>query len=163
MAKATSIYNVLVTGQFNQVDLTQYGFNIHQDMSGPTGFPHLVLPSTNFFNPGGENAAENNTSWTLKDDFAFSHGPHALKFGADFRWWRSEKVNSRDGMPTFIFQDQNPYGSGNDVADLLLGIPLDYYQGAPSADRPRRNLFAAYFQDDFKLRSDLTPQYWVAL
>ncbi len=59
-------------------------------------------------------------------------------------------------MPTFLFLDQNPYGSGNDVADLLLGIPLDYYQGAPFADRPRRNLFAAYFQDDFKLRSDLT-------
>lgn len=145
-----------IDGQSSQVDLIQYGFNIHQDMSGSTGFPRIILPSTNYFNPGGEKEGGNYSVSTVKDDFAFSHGIHALKFGADFRWWRSDNVYSRDSMPTFIFLDQNPFGSGNEVADLLLGIPLNYSQGSDTSDRPRRNLFAAYIQDDFKLRSNLT-------
>lgn len=144
------------TGKLNNVDLTGYGFNISQDRSGLVGFPAVWLPTTGWFDPGGWTYDSEQTGWNLRNDLAFVRNNHSAKFGVDARWWRAKNFFTGNGQPWFTFLDQNPFGSSNETADLLLGIPFDYHQGSNIGDRPRRLLTSLYAQDDFKLKPNLS-------
>ncbi len=141
-------------GKLNGVDLTRQGYNIQT--SGPAGFPVVQLFNINRFDPGGYDVQYVNSVWSWKDDFSFSKASHALKTGAEVRWLRGTNFEGFWGQPSFSFSNLNPFGTGHDVADFLLGIPWSYSQGTDAANYPRRLFSAFYFQDDLKLRSNLT-------
>src|SRR5262249_14503219 len=56
----------------------------------------------------------------------------------------------------FTFSAATPNGTGNETANFLLGLPDSYSQSTGTEASPRRTFTAFYFQDDLKLRSDLT-------
>lgn len=141
-------------GKFREADLTQHGYNIRRQTAGPAGFPILSLWGTNWFDPGGWGFIFDNSVWSWRDDFALVKGTHALKVGTEIRWLRGTNFNNFS-TPTFSFFDFSPFGTGNEVADLLLGLPLDYSQGTDGESYPRRLISAFYIQDDLKLRSNL--------
>src|SRR5262249_47264396 len=139
-------------------NLRDAGFNITSDVN-------WGYPSMNFVNLGGffPSAPTFSTGfhyftptrlWTLKDDFAFSTGAHSLKMGFAVRSERDKQRSSP--IITFNFSDDNPQGTGNEAANFLLGLPTAYYQSAEMDSAPRRSFEAFYFQDDFRLSSDLT-------
>src|SRR4051794_9075823 len=103
---------------------------------------------------------ENRFQWA--DNVSWTHGSHAVKFGADIR---RQRFDTLKGTPFFgqeIFgatftSSSNASGSGLPLADFLLGYP-SFIQGTPMIDWGRqRSIYAGGFvQDDWKISRRLT-------
>ncbi len=130
-------------------------------------FPNIVFsPSgltsgSNTFTPigsGGPNLnIENN--YQMSDDLTRRLASHTLKMGADLRR-RQFDVNYGGGQTVFgsIFSASgDDAGSGNPLADFLLGYPSQV-TGSQLLDwaRLRDTYFGTYLQDDWKLNQKLT-------
>jgi hypothetical protein len=80
---------------------------------------------------------------------------HSFKVGVDYRRFSLGfflDLYARGGF-TFVGL------SGNPIADLLMGVPFVALRQSPSKDTVtamRTKLFSTYFQDDWKVTSDLT-------
>jgi outer membrane receptor protein involved in Fe transport len=95
-------------------------------------------------------------TYTVTDNLSIVRGNHALKFGGDYYLQLMNLVLISNGRGTFDF---NGSRTGNPFADFLLGLP-DVTQRQPplgplSSD-PRRTSSDWFFQDDWKLRHNLT-------
>lgn len=121
-------------------------------------------------------------NWQFADDLTLSGiGKHQFKFGADFRRLTSNpnfslfptgfqyyggpylSVSSDWSYtsPLDDFSGDMLYGTGgNDVADLLLGLPLDMYMGLQLTNPYTQSWEMDYYgQDTYKLTNRLTLNY----
>jgi len=121
-------------------------------------------------------------NWQLADNLILSGiGRHELKFGADFRRLTSNPNFSlfptgfqyyggaylsmtsdwSYTSPLDDFSGATLYGTGgNDVADLLLGLPLDHYMGLQLTNPYTHSWEMDYYaQDTFKVAPRLTLNY----
>jgi len=128
------------------------GFNISSTVYG---YPEVWLPNVQDFYTGGGRSLNQISLWTIKDDFATVKGRHSLKTGTALRIHRARTINDSSNLHA-QFSANNPYGTGNDIADFLLGLPNEYFQRAATSVSPRRILSGFYFQGDVKLRPDIT-------
>ena len=107
---------------------------------------------------GGPNLNIENT-YQISDDLTWRHVNHVFKMGADYRR-RQFDVNFGGGQTVFgsIFSaSSDDAGSGNPLADFLLGYPSQV-TGTQLLDwaRMRDSYAGAYFQDDWKVSTKLT-------
>ncbi len=103
---------------------------------------------------------ENRFQWA--DNVSWTHGRHAVKFGADVRRQRFDTVKGTPFFGQEIFgatfsSSSNAPGSGLPLADFLMGYP-SFIQGTPMLDWGRqRSIYAgAFLQDDWKITRNLT-------
>jgi hypothetical protein len=132
--------------------LRDTGFNITSNVNW--GYPSFTFVDTYRYSSTGLHYVNPTRLWTVKDDFGFIRGAHSFKMGVAIRAERDRSFGSPN--IEFQFSANNPNGTGNEVADFLLGLPASYSQSADSNLFPRRFFSAFYFQDDLKLRSNLT-------
>lgn len=114
--------------------------------------PFISVPGIATFN-GGLDGFPNFTfgwnSYQLYDDAFWTHGSHQFKFGFAMEYMRSNNL--------FHFFDNGRF-SFSSLSDFLQNAPQSFSGNVPSADSPRNlrsTLFGGYFQDDWKLRSNL--------
>ena len=118
------------------------------------------------------------SNFEYADNFSLSQiGKHDFKFGVDFRRLNSHPDFSLfptgfqfygfpfaniTGDPTFAFFDPNSFwgNGGSDIADLLLGAPLDVDIGL-QLTKPHTRTWELHFygQDSFRLTPRLTLNY----
>jgi hypothetical protein len=97
------------------------------------------------------------------DNVAWITGRHSFNFGLELRAYQYSFAANGNSSPNYSFNNfQTAYAvndntTGDPFASFLLGLP-NQEQVSISATNPRLNsyYFAAYVQDDFKLRRDLT-------
>ncbi|MGH9838655.1 MAG: carboxypeptidase regulatory-like domain-containing protein [Blastocatellia bacterium] len=100
-------------------------------------------------------------SWGIADTLSWSKGRHFLKFGADFRG-NQQNNQPRGNLPgTFNFtaaQTGIPGVNfiGHSFASFLLGEVNTANVGTPLVSGGRIYYYAAFVQDDFKFRRNLT-------
>ena len=140
-------------------------------MIGLTGFD-TTLRGTPEFNITGYRAIGNNTfrpnliksqTRLLSNENTWTHGKHAVKFGAQIFFLQSAIVNPQRAKGTITFDgrftERSPSqrgGSGDAMADLLLGFPREM-QGSNTVWMDLRAPFQHWFlQDDWKLTQKLT-------
>ncbi len=148
-------YRNAQTGKYQDVDLMRQGYNIHNVNSGPHGYPIVFLDS-NRFEPEGYLDTDHIAIYQWKDDFVVQRRRHGLKLGGDLRWSTGHVSNNEYCAPWYTFSAYNYAGSGNDLADFLLGIPSAYSQSTDSLSSGGRLMMSAYAQDDIKVRTGLT-------
>jgi outer membrane receptor protein involved in Fe transport len=109
---------------------------------------------------------QRDNSWNASDSFSLVHGRHTLKFGGSFIRFQFNYLQSnlRRGQYTytgvFTSVDGSGVGSGDPLADFLLGYPQDTERTLGSGQAYlRQNVSAAYFQDDWRL----TPRFTLNL
>ena len=126
---------------------TSYGF-----LPGKTSGNINISGLTNF--TGGLGAASPyHFHWTSiqgYDDLSYTLGRSSLRFGAGVELMRDNMISTADPNGVFTF---------NSLSDYLTNRPFSLTIAIPGTTSPRdlrQTLFAAYFQDDLRLRSNLT-------
>jgi hypothetical protein len=111
-------------------------------------------------------------NYQLADSLSWTHGNHSLKFGAEVRQSRMFLDSDNGPRGSFTFGANswtaalnpttgNPVaGTGNAVADFLLGYPLSM-SGAVGTSQTHFRFYTTnlYAQDDFKVSRSLTINY----
>jgi outer membrane receptor protein involved in Fe transport len=95
-------------------------------------------------------------TFSFADSVSIISGNHAFKVGGDFFAQTMNLVLISNGRGVFRFTGQR---TGNAFADFLLGLPAQTERQpplGPLSAHPRRNSFNAFFQDDWKVRPNLT-------
>jgi hypothetical protein len=118
-----------------------------------TQFPNLGLnigvPTLNTFQP--------NTTYAVSDVFSKSQGKHTWKFGGEFRYLQVNERNFANPNGGFTFDGTV---TGADFADYLLGATsttnAPYTQAAEQFLDSRTRYGGAFFQDSWKVKSNLT-------
>jgi hypothetical protein len=136
----------------------QLGIGVTPD--NPTG------PSRIDFNNGlvlgfsvqGPTTLINNT-FTYSDTLSWQKGNHGLKFGVSFSPYQNNTVYDFYVNGLFFFSGDpavGGIGSGNDLADFLLGLPDEYTQFGEAPSNIRSKSTYAFAQDEWKIRRNLT-------
>lgn len=100
--------------------------------------------------------------WDLSDNVSKSMGKHLLKFGFESMYLRLTTVSAQSGRGDFGFTGvftQNPQsraGTGNAIADLLLGVANTATTGTIAQGIERGHYYGGYIQDDWTVSSRLT-------
>lgn len=189
MANLTHVFSPTTTNEFvftlaryinpstltdpKAVDRTNLGFNVAglfghttsqiPNFQGPWGgaFPNIEEFSFDGgFNGNAFGATKRDPA--LYDNFTKVVGSHTLKAG--FYWDTSENIQSSGGLGVSDNGNYNlgwgPNGSGNVVADFLLGRTASYQQVSsfPTNDL-KFHQWSIYAQDSFKANRQLTLNY----
>ncbi|HVP45017.1 MAG TPA: carboxypeptidase regulatory-like domain-containing protein [Bryobacteraceae bacterium] len=107
--------------------------------------------------------------WQFSDGFSLTRGRHTFKTG--FQWMHYQVNYLQSNLPRgqYIFTGaftatgpNNTAASGDALADFLLGLPQVTNRTVGFAQSYlRQNTFAGYFQDDWRVRRDLTLNFGV--
>lgn len=138
---------------------TALGINITPDLSdGPPTISfgveglNLGIASSS---PG--KYADTTYSWT--DNLSWNTGRHNFKFGGQFAIVQNNGEFAYETNGSYTFSGptgSGGIGTGNDLADFLLGLPNNYgqYPNAFSAAHGRQ--YAGFGQDEWRVRPNLT-------
>jgi hypothetical protein len=122
--------------------------------------PHeATLSVSSGFSVGGPlsvNAILSPTTYQLGDDISLVRGAHQLAFGWTQYQYRSTTIGGVNSQGTFAF---NGSGTGNAMADFMLGRLGTLTQGGPNTLFTRKNFVALYAQDTWKVTRRLTANY----
>jgi Carboxypeptidase regulatory-like domain/TonB dependent receptor-like, beta-barrel len=139
------------------------GIGIPSDNPLYWGVPNLTI--TNINGVGEESDApfiNYDTTIQLLDNFSWTKGKHAYKFGGEYRRVRYNQIGGVVTRGRFNFDGRYtgssaPGSTGSAVADFLLGTMnnSEGQIGAPIANF-RSNYFALYLQDTWKITPKLT-------
>jgi hypothetical protein len=133
------------------------GIQITPDLTtGPTLLYFNETGLSIGFSPGGPTSYAN-TVYSYYDNLSWTKGRHNLKGGFFFSPYQNNTDYSFyvDGVYTF-YGPSTAVGSGTDLADFLFGLPDNYFQAAKALSNIRTHQYAGYFQDDWKVKKNLT-------
>jgi hypothetical protein len=137
---------------------TELGINIISDH--PTGPANLNFGSgmgIGFSVQGPTNLINNTFNW--QDTVSMIKGNHSFKFGGDYGAYQNNTVYDFYVNGEFTFSGSlaaGGIGSGNDLADFLLGQPDEYFQFGEAPSDIRSKSFSLFFQDEWRVRRNLS-------
>lgn len=97
----------------------------------------------------------------LIDNFSYTTGKHAYKWGVDIRRGHVENPFFFQNNGTFSFAGGGAFSTGNPGADFLLGFPDAYGQSSGGFIDARGWEYYSFIQDQWRLRSNLTFTYGI--
>jgi len=147
------------TGQPQHVRLpSSAGFdNIIPQRAAQADLPNISL--TGYFTIGGTTNGpqpRKDQTYQLTDNFSWTKGRHAIKFGYDgrkFQVW-NPFLARLDGA--FSFSKSGTYSTGDPSLDFLLGIPASYNQQSGSTIIAQAYEHYFYAQDQWRIKNNLT-------
>lgn len=89
------------------------------------------------------------------DVFSWTRGRHNWKFGGNFSAYQFNTAFDFIGNGEFVFQGAGGIGSGNDFADFLFGIPINYFQSPNARTNARTKFYAGFAQDEWRVKKNL--------
>jgi hypothetical protein len=93
--------------------------------------------------------------YQIRDDVSWTHGAHQFKFGGS--WALYKKVQQLFGQTQGGFSFNNSDFTGNNVANMLLGLPSSYQQLAVADSGYWNNVSTALWaQDNWRVNKRLT-------
>jgi hypothetical protein len=98
-------------------------------------------------------------TYQVSDNLSWVKGRHTVKVGFDMRRMEVENPFYYIHNGYFYFFGAGPYTTGDPEADFMLGIPDGYEQSSGGFIDARGREYYAYFQDQFKIRPNLTLTY----
>jgi len=129
----------------------QFAFNNSSQGIGYQGFS------------SGNNDRHVPNSLPISENLSWVTGRHSFQFGLEWRAYQYSDLPTGNTSPAYTFNNgqtsytQNDNSTGDPFASFLLGLPQkEFLSISSSFPRWNSNYFAAYVQDDFKLRRDLT-------
>ena len=162
------------------LDTQQAAF--HQDLAGQLGLTGLSGNPANFGLPyflvtnfstvtDAPNLPQlqRDNLWQLSDGFSFTRGRHTFKTGFQWMHYQVSYLQSSLSRGQYIFtgaftasDPSNSAATGDAFADFLLGLPQNTNRTVGFAQSYlRENIYAGYFQDDWRVTPGLTVNFGV--
>jgi len=140
-----------------QPTANQLGVAITPDQ--PTGPPIIGFLGTGTNigeSPQGPTTEVDNT-YALYDNLSWTHGRHNAKFGFYFSPYQNNTVYDFyvDGE-FFFYGPSTGVGSGEDLADFLMGLPDEFLQFGKAPSNIRSHQYAGFGQDAWKVSKRVT-------
>jgi hypothetical protein len=112
--------------------------------------------------PGGTRSGDHwaMTSLNVNDDLGWVRGSHQMTFGAGMLIGRFAEINHFASSGQFTFTGQRVPGALG-MADFMVGLPTQFFQGLPNSASTRQNSVNVYFTDSWKISSRLTFNFGV--
>jgi hypothetical protein len=99
-------------------------------------------------------------TYQLQDDFTKVRGTHTIKFGGNYHWDHIPIAQVNNGGNSF-FTFSSSTETGFDLANMLIGAPDYFAQGAPAALNLRNFYIGVYGEDSWRVTPNLTFNYGV--
>jgi Carboxypeptidase regulatory-like domain len=97
------------------------------------------------------------TTFAYSDMFSWVHGNHTLKFGASWTAVRERSTYTYQTNGAFEFGgSETGIGSGDDLADFLLGVPDYFYEYSKGVNGEQQKQTTAFAEDTWQVRPHLT-------
>src|SRR5271166_639775 len=140
----------------NMAALSQFG--IASDLSN--GPPLMFFDNGLAFGPDQAGPAhEAGTTYAFADTFTWVKGRNTWKFGAGFSDYQQNTLYAFFADSNFSFigpYSQGGNGTGNSLADFLVGIPNNLFEGPNARNNIRSKSTYAFAQDEWRVRNNLT-------
>jgi carboxypeptidase family protein len=94
--------------------------------------------------------------YQVRDVLSLNRGGHSIKFGGEVSLEKIIHDTLLNNYGTFSFATSNARGTGNALADFLLGLPTTMNQDAPVTKIDNGWYFGLFVQDDFRIHPRLT-------
>jgi hypothetical protein len=138
-------------------------FNITTQDPAGSGIPKMTVQglfTLGFSNNGPQPRIDQ--TYQATDNFSLTAGRHTMKIGFDMRRFQVFNPFFAANNGSYAYQNSNgPFGTGLSGLDFLLGVPASFVQGSGAIIDARSQQYYSYFQDEYKLRSNLTLTYGV--
>ncbi len=96
---------------------------------------------------------------SFSETLAWIHGKHNFRFGGDYRHVHHDFLGGSNSTGSFYFTGVY---TGSSLGDFLLGLPQSTsIDVTESKSYLRDNVFDAYAQDDWRMRSNLSLMYGI--
>ncbi|MFN3322909.1 MAG: TonB-dependent receptor domain-containing protein [Bryobacteraceae bacterium] len=112
---------------------------------------------------GGGLVLARNNGFQIYDNFSWQRGAHSIKFGGDLMRQQYNRIESANLLGQYQFsagfttRTASNDGTGHILASYLLGLPQQGNRSVgPSRIDARQPSMGLYFQDDIRVRSNLT-------
>jgi len=141
----------------NFPNLSNMGFGIVSDIS--TGPPDMTFDNGLTFGPdpyGPTHFA--GSTFAVADTFTWVKGHNTWKFGAGFSAYQQNTLYAffTDSEFDFAGYAAGGDGTGNSLADFLVGAPNNLFEGPNAANNIRSKTTYAFAQDEWRVRPNLT-------
>ncbi|MEZ5317193.1 MAG: TonB-dependent receptor [Vicinamibacterales bacterium] len=139
----------------NDLTASEFGFVGLPDFMNSTGGLPLI-DFSNYNDLGTRNFRpqyQNPRQWQFLDTLTMTTGAHQVRTGVEVRRKHNELVDIVRRTPGYSFNGQV---TGNDIADLLLGLPRSLTATTLPIIEWEQQSYAGFIQDDWKVRPDLT-------
>jgi hypothetical protein len=139
---------------------SKLGIGITPDLvDGPTIINLVGSDMFAGYNPFGPADIVDDTL-TFTNDLSWTRGSHSLKAGFLFSSYRDAMIYGYYLNGEFDFYGSGTsIGSGNDLADFLMGLPDDFQEYPNAPTNIRSHSFAGYAQDAWKVSRRFTLNY----
>jgi hypothetical protein len=155
-------FNFVANFPQTPVQPSSLGFNITPQVPADASVPFISV--TGFFDMGGTHNGPQpriDQTYQFTDNFSKIVGAHSFKMGFEMRRMQVYNPFLSSLSGNFSFGGTGRYSTGEPGADFLLGIPDTYAQNSGDTIDARAREYSAYFQDQFKVRPNLTLTYGV--
>ena len=126
---------------------------------GLEGVPQISIDGLSFGTPNATDGHFDNTFQWL-DNYMKVIGLHTLQVGASYHYDQIDERNNTGENGVYSFSDDQETGDG--FADFLLGADAgSYNQSSVQILDDRSNYAAAYFEDSWRARPNLTLNYGI--
>jgi outer membrane receptor protein involved in Fe transport len=123
----------------------------------PTGPPNLYFDnglSVGYSEQGP--TSEINNTYGFTDTLSYIHGHHNWKMGGGVSTYQNNTLYDFYVNGEWDFTGSGGAGSGNSLADFVLGIPSSYYQFPSAPSNIRSKSYFGFLQDEWRLTKRLT-------
>jgi hypothetical protein len=152
-------FNFVATEPATPIAPSSVGFNINPQLTSGESLPLMSINGAYSFALGfttnGPQPRKDQTR-ELTDNFSKVMGRHAIKAGFDFRRFDVWNPFSGNNNGAFAYNGKGSFSTGDAGADFLLGIPDNFSQGSGGLIIGRAYEYYGYFQDQWKVLSNLT-------
>ena len=134
------------------------GYGIASDL--PNGPPLMTFDNGLAFGltPQGP-AFEIGTTYAVTDAVTWVRGHNTWKFGGGFSVYQNNTIYDFYGNGNFSFigpYSQGGIGTGNSLADFLVGIPNNMFEGPNARNNIRSKATYGFLQDEWRATKNLT-------
>ncbi|MGH9852090.1 MAG: TonB-dependent receptor domain-containing protein, partial [Blastocatellia bacterium] len=149
-------YVRLFGGRLNTPEKSLGDFGSKFNVQGPPTLPQIQVAGRFNLNVAIGGPVGGSNLYQVRDVFSWTRGSHSFKFGGEASLEKLIQDTTLNNYGIFPFNSNNTRGTGNAMADFLLGLPVTFNQDAPITKIDSGWYAGLFIQDDFKIHPRLT-------